>query len=80
MKPTSGFTYVAYDEVTGDMVQIGDPVRNFRGERGVLRRLDAARSPGHSGKVAVEAMDHDQMFYHKDTVWGLRVQAEPTGQ
>lgn len=76
-----GFYFVAYDEESGNMVEIGDPVHSFRGDRGVLRGLDAARVPGKSGKVAVELMsdgdDDGTMVYHYDKVWGLRVEAEP---
>jgi hypothetical protein len=75
------FYFVAYEEESGNVVEIGDPVTDFRGARGVLRSLTAARVPGKSGKVAVELMsdgdDDGATVYHYDKVWGLRVEAEP---
>jgi hypothetical protein len=75
--------FVAYDEVTGERVEPGDPVTSFRGTRGYLRRLDRARSLGYSGKVTVELADveteylFDRLVYHYDNVWGLRVEHVP---
>jgi hypothetical protein len=75
--------FIAYHEESGERIEPGDPVTSFRGERGYLRRLDAARVPGKSGKVTVELADvetdhlFDRLVHHYDKVWGLRVEYVP---
>lgn len=66
---------VAFDEATGERVQHGDTVTDFRGDVGILVNVDAASVPGKSGKVTVSTATGTQ--YNYDKVWGLRVERVP---
>lgn len=63
----------AFDERTGEPVNIGDTVTSFRGETATLHKLDRARETGRTGKVTVKA-DDGTLLYHYDNVWSLRVE------
>lgn len=69
---------IAFDEKTGERVNIGDLVTDFRGDRGTLVSLDRAREPGRSGKVAVEMLSGRKVWTY-DGVWSLRVEEDPNG-
>lgn len=69
---------VAFSERTGQPVDVGDTVTNFRGETGKLHTLVLARSPGRSGKVGVEI--DGGTVWHYDAVWGLVIMDETDGE
>lgn len=59
--------FVAHKLDTGEPVDIGSAVTNFRGEPGTLERVTRANDVGHDGKVIVGG----RQYYAG--VWGLRV-------
>lgn len=54
----------AFNEQTGERVNVGDTVIDFRGKAGKLLSIDRAREPGRSGRVTVEGAtgSYDKVF------------------
>lgn len=63
----------AYDLETGQPVEIGATVTNFRGETGTLTQLTRPNSEGRDGKVIAR---NGREVYAR--VWGLRVEYTDT--
>ena len=79
-------TLYAYNEKTGEQVNVGDTVSSFRDELATVVSLSRATIPGKSGKVVVEwhgetpsgARGYEQEYY--DGVFGLVVTDVPPGE
>lgn len=63
---------VAHDEA-GNVVNVGDAVKSFRGEAGTLVSLNRPKSQGRSGKVSVKWDDNGSQHEYYDKVFGLTV-------
>jgi hypothetical protein len=60
---------VATNRTTGEIVEPGATVTNFRGETGVFTYISRGAIPGKSGKVIVDGRET------YDSVWDLKVTA-----
>lgn len=64
---------VAYDEATGDRVEVGERLVSKGGARGTLTALLRGGAAGKSGKVTVLVDGATSSRENYDFVWGLEV-------